>query len=226
VNDILRRQPGNAFWYKNKKSTNPKFISGHIPFGVGKELGFRECSYFTFLRHPNERFKSQVHHGLTSKKSLGHALFHRHGGLKGLLEFCLKTQSSMDLMTKQLSGLENKKNAKLWSWEGTMTKKKDFGYWQIFGWSGRKTHYTEKDMNEMLKAAKDNLNKCDFVGIQENGSADHQRLIEFYELKSPKSDLHSRKSEKPSLEWDDSEVVEMLNMLNRYDLKLYEEATK
>ena len=222
VNEMMRLQPNKVFWYKRPGKPKPNFISGHVPFGIHKDLKLREYSYFTFIRDPIERFKSQVYHGLRSKKSLGNALIRRNGGLKGLLEFCLKTQSSMDIMTKQLSGMDSKTNAKLWKWEGNMTKKKDFGYWQVFGWSGRKSHYKEDEMEKMLEAAKSNLHQCDFIGIQEKGSVEHNRLANFYGMRKPPKNLHVRKSVRTEkLEWNEPEIIDMLNMLNRYDLELY-----
>jgi len=63
------------------------------------------------------------------------------------------------------------------------------------------------------------------VGLQENSYEDHVRLCKFYGFKAPKKNVVVRKSsKKEQFDWEDKEVVALLNELNKYDIELYKYA--
>jgi len=256
INKILKSQKNcrirykndDRIWYKSfDKYREKNILSGHVPYGIHKKMNLRKFSYFTFLRDPIQRWKSQFYHGLDRDKSIGYYLFEKNGNdLKRFLEWCIRNEVSSNIMVKQIYGMESVNNILEWrEWEKwkcgdkkisydelkEMNKNKnygnkDFGYFQIYGWSGRNKKTSDKYYNTMLDEAKINLkHKFDFVGLQENSYEDHVRLCKFYGFKAPKKNVVVRKSsKKEQFDWEDKEVVALLNELNKYDIELYKYA--
>ncbi len=74
--ELIKSNFKNVFMYKGRKSlfkihlTRPKFITGHVPFGIINRFLRNEYEYLTFLRAPVERAISHYYFILQSKSSV------------------------------------------------------------------------------------------------------------------------------------------------------------
>jgi len=224
INEILRSQKGRTFWYKYKgKRKIPDIISGHVPYGIHQSFSYmKKFSYFTFLRHPIERWISQFYHGIERKGSVGDIIFKEcNSNLMDFMEWCLANDASHNIITRQLSGLENRKNVKVYP--RNPYPGKDFGYCGAFGWFGRHKKATDKNFRSMLAEAKKNLQTFDFVGYLENGFDDQLRLCRCYGFQPPKQEVKKRSTDrKREFDWEDPEIMARLVELNKYDIKLFQ----
>ncbi|MAG24881.1 hypothetical protein CMI47_04805 [Candidatus Pacearchaeota archaeon] len=230
VNKILEKQKKYKYWYKYRSdNSTPDMISGHIPYGIHKEFGVKKFSYFTFLREPIDRWISMFYFGISNPKSWKSSLFDKCGqDLKKYLLWCLENELGCNIMVKQLSGLEDKKNVKKMV-KGVSNEDypidKDFGYYNMFGYTGRKERSSESHLQDMFAAAKHNISKnIDFVGYQSNGFADQVRLCKHYGFPALKKEVFVRKAKKRLTEehdWDDPGNIALLREINKYDIKFF-----
>ncbi|GAG01859.1 unnamed protein product, partial [marine sediment metagenome] len=113
----------NFLYYKSHNAW-PDIISGHIPYGVHEEWGIQNYSYFTFLRHPVERWKSMFLDDIQEEDV--YLQFKKCKKKTHLfLEMCLKQSIGDNVMVRQLSNGENIDQIK-------NKTSKDFGYYGIF----------------------------------------------------------------------------------------------
>lgn len=74
--ELIKSNFNNVFMYKGRKSlfqiylSRPKFITGHVPFGIISRYLRNDYEYLTFLRDPVERAISHYYFILQSKSSL------------------------------------------------------------------------------------------------------------------------------------------------------------
>jgi len=230
VNKILKSQfKEEKVWYRKKGEKNPDVVIGHFPFGLHEKLKIKKKpSYFTFLRDPIERWKSQFNHSITrhKSKSFGYKIFSKlDKKLERYLGWCIDNDAGCNVMTKQIAGCENISNICRWSED--IKPGRDFGYYQIYGWAGRYNKYSDEKMKEMLNIAKDNLvNRFDFIGFQDNSDYYQRKLCEFYELQFKQEVRINISKKKYPFQWSDSSVQKKLKKINKYDLMLYEFATE
>jgi len=225
INHIFRKNKNKRLWLRRKTKEHPDIVSGHIPYGIHETLKIKNYSYCILLRDPTERWKSQFYHAIEGKRHIGYALFKKCDyNLKRFLAFCLESDSSCNIITKQIYGKETLSNIKYFN---NLSKdidftKKDFGHFQVYGWSGRKTKYTDNEMNNFLKEAKCNLqHNIDFIGFQEQGNKCHKHLARFYRLKRLQSNKKIKKTNrKQKFNWNDKHINKMLLEINRYDIEL------
>ena len=238
INKIFEAQPNKVLWYKFPSHQAPDIISGHFPYGVHHAWGIKECSYMTFLRDPIERWKSMFYHALQKRSKLLMPILERLWlGLRGvnclsvehvtrLLEWCIETDSGCNMMVKQLAGTEDLRNVQ--RWQGSPDAAKDFGFAQVYGWSGRFTKNSPEQLNRMLSVALYNLqNNYNFIGYQESADEDQLALCKFYRFEvRPDKPIRLEVTNKFNEEiWNDTEVQELLTEVNKYDIKLYKNIT-
>jgi len=206
-----------------KFKTNPKCVSGHFPFGIHECFNTNNYSYFTFLREPIGRWKSHFLYSLQSKnddviKRLYKKM--KHESFEDFLQSCMANEVVCNVMTKQLSGLEEAYRLYL------TEKHRMTGTYYVPSSCHSRYLNTEDDMEEMLSAAKENLEKYyDFIGFQETYNEDVKRFCKYYKIKYPgpgKKFRKRKKNTKFDKLFDDDKIKQRLNDLNDCDLKLYE----
>lgn len=189
----------------------PGIISNHLPYGIHK-LFNTEFSYFTFLRHPIPRSVSCFYH-----TRLNPVARKQKRGILNALKWCLKENTNCNVMTRQLSGIDNLEKLIL-----PDVTKEEGGLYYV---GTRSAGYSDEEMQKMLEQAKFNLKNCyDFVGFQENSFNDMDRLCKHYGWKStwPSKFLKSRTKSHP--DWKTKAVIDVINKMNKYDLQLYDYA--
>lgn len=212
------------YLFGGKKFSNiPKCISGHFPFGIHRCFKTDDFSYFTFLREPISRWKSHFFYSLQcDNNDVIKRLYKKMKDEKfeDFLQACLDNEVVCNVMTKQLSGLEEPYMLRL------TDKHKITGTYYVPSLCYSRYLYNKDDMELFLKAAKDNLQQYyDFIGFQDNYKKDVKRFCKFYKIKysgSGEKFRISKKNKKFNKLFEKSEIQQKLIELNKYDLELYE----
>lgn len=231
INYILKCQKKHM-WASYKKGKDlPDILSGHVPYGIHNDFDLKEdeVRYFTFLREPISRWKSQFYHCVSNHKSTGYLIFEESNfSLEKFLKLCLKYEHGSNLMTKQIAGTEDISNIK--REKNDPANKKYFGYYQMYSWGSRIKKNSEKDMEKMLELAKYNIiNKFEFVGFQERANEDYLELCKKFKFNHPKKNIYLRKrniskGKRRKFNFREPNIREMLLKLNKYDISLYDYA--
>ena len=211
----------------------PDIFMGHFPHGVHKLFPTNDYKYITFLRYPVDRTISLIRYAMTLgydkeyEDELQRTGFFEHqlflqdylrdmngSNIKSVLMKCIEKETICNLMTKQLSGMEDFNNImSTYSW-------KWLNYYPVNHTNKRK--YSDMEMRMMLDVAKYNIeNNYDFVGFQERGREDHLRACKQFgwEYASAIPDFHVSAGD--DIDWQDKEVNALLHLMNEHDIQLY-----
>lgn len=241
ITEVVKQQPGIVIWRRRPLTVKqPDFITGHIPYGIHNDWNdhIKSPYYATFLRDPIERWKSMFYHSLKKK----HYSFHNlltvscqanintdyeqnltTEQINKFLRWCLLVEANSNIMCKQLTGTENLKNIIRWP-NRNGPADQDFGFSQVYGWSGRYRITSPMEFHEMSLFALNNLIlRYDFVGLQELGDVDQFRFCSHYGFKKVEG-MPYHLTSSPRFredEWFNSDNLELLAQLNQFDIKLY-----
>ena len=208
------------YLFGNKTFKNiPKYVAGHFPYGIHRCFNTKYYSYFTFLRNPIDRWISHFRYALICANGEIKRLYKEEKDIERFLDRCLEEEMVCNVMTKQLSGLENPSDLIL--------RKKHIkqGSYYVPSACAGKRKYSDDEMKNMLRVANENLRlKYDFIGLQENYANDIVRFCKYYQLKVPKENKRFRVGKK-----DDGlgeilsrkHIRDKIDELNRYDNSLY-----
>ena len=222
-----------------KFKVKPKVFMHHLPYGVHKlfDEGI-EYDYVTFLRDPIRRLISHIYYALHIKyskeyeKQLQESNFFEKqlilqnylrnmdkdsNDILPVLEKCIASDTICNIMTKQLSGLEDLDNI------ATNYAVAKGNLYTVNHTSIAPT--TEEQMEALLEAAKYNLkNKYSFIGFQENGSKDHKLLCEVLRWKYRGVGIQNASIKKPNFNWQHKDVIDALMEMTKYDIELFKYA--
>jgi len=238
IHEIVKQCPDWTIWRRRPQTnTTPNFITGHIPYGIHNDWGMcQQFIYATFIRDPIDRWKSMFYHALAKKNPLFHRLLEvvidkklstdyktlSKMDITVFLQWCFRTETNCNIMCKQLSGIENIRNTQRWFSHNVSDQ--DFGFPQVYAWSGRHILTSEYDLRLMLNRALQNLKHTfDFVGLQANGDADQLRFCEQYDIPVP-DDAPYRATTSPRFneeEWFGNTNRQLLSQINKFDIALY-----
>lgn len=198
--------------YEIKKA--PDVISGHIPYGLHRYLVV-ECDtfqYITFLREPIHRWISEFNHAMRFPRFVK-PIWEKFKKPIDFLAACLAEGRNTNVMTKQLSGIDDFTNV--------IQDHKNY----MFMWAARKKEYSDSEMSEMLETAKYNLlYNYDFVGFMEERY--YKQLCRYFGWKYRRKKRMNVSSSVALINWKDKKVRKMLKHLNRFDIELYDFALK
>lgn len=187
-------------------------LTGHTPYGIHKhfknpsKLG--KVSYFTFLRDPIQRWKSEFNHSIEFTNFV-RPIWKQSKDVFVFFERCIEEERNTNIMTKQLSGLELFSNV--------IQDYKNYMYM----WAARKQKYSSKEMEEMLKEAIFNIkNNYDFVGISGYNQS-YFDLCRYYGWKRKKTTKTNASTSSRLIDWTDPKIVKTINKMNEYDSILY-----
>jgi len=184
-------------------------IEGAYPYGVHKYLEGDVFSYFTFLREPTKRFISAFNRDITFPNIVLPMWKESGKDLRKFLTRCIDEERNTNVFVKELSGLENPDDIVI-----------DYRT-HLYSWSKRTKVYTEAEMEEMLRVAKQNLvDNFDFVGLT-GSKRSYRKLAKFYKWKQ--SALPKFNKSKPTkVGWGDAKCKKLLHRISKYDVKLFE----
>ncbi|MCK5604327.1 sulfotransferase family 2 domain-containing protein [Candidatus Pacearchaeota archaeon] len=241
ITKIIGRQNDIVMWRRRRMTaSSPDFVTGHFPYGLHKDWGVGEdYSYATFLRNPVDRWISQFYHALSKNNPLFKNMLLAGTRLKYLkhdysninphnlskfLRWCIVNGVNKNLMCKQLSGIENMRNVQ--KWPSTDECSKDFGFAQVYGWSGRYKPYDAEQMKNMVQIARENLiHNYDFVGLHEKADEEQIRFCNTFSLRIPaNAPFHAESTPRFREEelFGDKACVSTLLKLNLHDIELYD----
>ena len=217
------------------KIQNKKIYSDHYPYGVHhliNSMTKRRCKkikYLTFLRDPIERTISNFNYccscykyGGDYKSKVGDTYFKTNRDVIKTLEFCIKNQWLYNIMTRQLSGIENISNM--------IVSHKDFYRWRIYNpfRSNPTKKYSIKMMDNFYDSAKTNIRTFKYIGFTGDMKDSIKHMCEKMDWKVPKKIINKRVTscdcDLIPIKQPDKKQLELLKELNKYDIKLYEEA--
>lgn len=184
---------------KQDREYGVKVITGHMGMGIHQHLA-PDYPYFTILRNPIKRVISQYYffHSLRPEKFTWE-------------EFCFHRQN---LMTRYLSGLELKQQIELTSCQ-KLNRFRRRNLPELLSY--------QECPNELLKVAKENLDKCLLFGITEKMTETlllcktHFSWNCIYQTRKNKA----RKKTPPQL---DNQTLAIIEKYNQLDLQLYQYA--
>jgi hypothetical protein len=195
---------------------------GHFPYGIGGEGN--DVSYFTFLRDPVKRWISVFCQNFGRKRHLYKLFLANNSNSIKFLKACLETETHCNVMAKQLSGLEKRRDVEI-------SKSKPDDYIQYYNPSfcRGKRKYTDEENDNFLKVAICNLYyNFDFVGICEKSDTEYKRLCDFYGWSYPaKIQNHMvtsgkvKKKASRALRVDNEEAMDLIKQINRLDIEIY-----
>lgn len=240
IYQIIRQQPDIIIWRRRQQIyKQPHFITGHYPYGIHDDWGVEmNFVYATFLRDPLERWKSMFYHGLAKAKK--NPVFHNllqsamnmkistnyqaltYDQITKFLKWCISSESNCNIMCKQLSGMENLRNIRRWYFAGVSDQ--DFGFAQVYAWSGRHMKTSDYDSAMMMKRAFHNLRfHFKFVGLQSQADDDQFRFCNKFNFDFPKGAPYRAESSPRFNEekWFSGLNLELLTKLNEFDIMLY-----
>ncbi len=144
------------------------------------------------------------------------------GNLERFLDRCIKHGVNQNVMTKIVSGEEDVNNIE--GYEKHYKKKGRLYFSQVSqtAWGDRYDSISDDKMDIMLNVAKSNLlDKYYFVGFVEDEN-NQQKMCDALKLKFNGKNLVKRKSlQRKGIDWENSNIHDMLVELNKYDIKLY-----
>lgn len=223
VNTMLRNQEKMEVWYKYETPNKawPDVISGHVPYGAHEAWDIEgTVRYFTFLRDPIKRWKSQMMHGLRTETSVGHRLYNRFGHIEMFTDWCIDNEVASNIMTRQIAGIEDLNNIR--RWKGSPDAAKDFGYSQNYGWAARYKTSTDEEMEEMLAIAKRNLtDHFEFIGFQETFGRDFSRLCNHFGFEGCLAPMTNVGDYRININLDSDYLKDKIEVINKYDIELF-----
>lgn len=243
IYQILKQQQDIIIWRRRQQTNKqPHFVTGHYPYGIHDDWGVEfDYVYATFLRDPLQRWISMFYHGLAKKNPVFHNLLQSamnmevsqnyeqltYDQITKFLTWCIGSESNQNIMCKQLSGMENLRNIRRWYFAGVSDQ--DFGFAQVYAWSGRHKRTSDYDANTMMRQALHNLkHHFKFVGLQSQGSDDQFRFCNKFNFDWPEdAPYHSESSPRFDEEkWFSGKNLTLLTQLNKFDIMLYESYLK
>jgi len=228
---INNRNILDAFLDGQKIGVKPDYCRGHFAHGFHNIFEYDlEFNYITFLRNPVERTISAIRFCADRMPSMGlfgDDEFHKAYNLNykdknnkrgaiSFLEVCLEKNMFGNVQVKQLSGLANLKNISL-NHDEQISARWFSPYHREF------EPYSESQMQEMLDAAIDNVEKYAFVGFKEDMSGSLGRFEStFPDLKLKRHRSRFKSSKSRYFNGLTKKAYVLLNEMNKYDIKLCE----
>ena len=238
IYQIVKQHSDIIIWRRRQQTGNqPHFVTGHFPYGLHNDWDIEaECVYATFLRNPLDRWKSMFYHGLAKQHPVFHNLLEAanemslssdyqlltYEQITKFLEWCITAECNCNIMCKQLSGMENLRNIRRWYTVGISDQ--DFGFAQVYGWSGRYLRTSHYDMVRMMRQAFHNLKfHFDFIGLQDQGDDDQLKFCKQFNFDiPPEVPYHSESSLRfNEKKWFSKKNWKLLFLLNEFDVMLY-----
>jgi len=238
IYQIVKQHPDVVIWRRRQQSGDrPRFVTGHFPYSIHTDWGVSTSyEYATFLRDPLDRWKSMFYHGLAKQHSVFHNMLQAandttlsleyqtltYDHITRFLKWCISSESNWNIMCKQLSGMENLRNIRRWYTAGISDQ--DFGFAQVYAWSGRHLRTSHYDMSLMMSQAFHNLrHHFSFVGLQSQGDDDQFRFCNKFDFDWPKdAPYHATASPRfKEEEWFSGHNLKLLTRLNEFDINLY-----
>ena len=211
----------------------PHLLSAHLPYGIGNAINLDKLkkyrkddtesfSYFTILRDPITRTLSSLRHSIflnQDRDNFIRNLFYKcDTKVYKFLEQCIVHRINCNVMTKQLSGIED--------YDNIYFTKKEESTGEIYNPRYRnKEDYTESEMNHFLEVSKYNIDNFILTGFMEDFENTIVEFCEFFKIKRHKDkETQNIFSTIPRFDLTDPKIIELVTRMNKYDLQLYKYA--
>ena len=200
----------------------PGYVQMHMPFGLHRIFRMDNIKYIVFIREPVARTISALQHCIwltPHKQSYVKEYYDNANDVYEFLEKCIENETNCNVMTKQLSGMED--------FDDIVFTEQEAVEGEIYSPRHKnKRKYREEEMRVFLENAKKNLKNCyDFVGFQETFSRDIKKLCKRYNLSLKRWQKHNITNIN-QISAKDERVRELISQMNLFDLQLYEYAWK
>ena len=218
-------------WLMGKQiDLNPDYCHSHFCHGFHKFFDTEDYDYVTFLRSPVSRVKSAIRFNAARVEKKGNPgiwaddkfcdLFSQYKKNKNsynFIEKLIENNIMCNQMTKQLSGFANLENISL-----TKELKRSAIWFPPY--FHEKKAYSEEQMEIMLQCAIDNLKSYSFIGLQEDMKGSLKRFKNAFPKVKTEPVYDKLKSTNNKQFNFKEEDIELLEEMNKYDIRLYEAA--
>jgi len=216
---------------KNIKDFSDKkgqpYIAGHFPYGIHNHIiSETETQYFTMLRDPIKRTVSSLRYCLghgnpMASPNTTSREFYKSSSVYEFLERCLEKQICCNMITRQMSGIEDRDVFPHVPIE-QLQKGSLFTPAYANLYPGFK--YSNSEMNDLFKSASENIKKFCFVGDFDNREKDFVNVSKIFNW-TCKKDIPKAHSSPDIFSINESHLP-ILEEMNKYDIKFYNETKK
>ena len=206
----------------NRERINCPFVFSHVPYGIHEIIDAADFEYATFLRNPVSRWLSALYHSTQPRFNNSTTHFTLFFALKDsktpeeFLERCLDHQINYNIITRQLSGLEDYTNTK----QFVRGKKKTGRIYSPY--NEINSHYDDDIMKEFYEQALLNVITFKFVGFQDTFDKSIKEFSDLFNFDYSKSQHLNKTKNSTGFDFSSDKCKEILKELNRWDISLYD----